>query len=38
MKLKDYLHWKHEKNLKKKGRKKRSGNSKRQSKNRNHDS
>ena len=37
MKLKDYLAWKHEKKLKK-GGKKRNGNSKKQSKNRNHDS
>ena len=36
MKLKEYLEWKHQKNLK--GRRKKNGNSKRQSKNRNIDS
>ena len=36
MKLKEYLKWKHEKKLKKGGKKR--GNSKRQSKNHDHDS
>ena len=36
MKLKEYLEWKHQKQLK--GRRKKNGNSKRKAKNHNHDS